>query len=349
MPQASGLPSIAARDGHDTLAGAIDVSIIIVNWNTRDLLRDCLASIYRHAGGETFEVIVVDNHSADGSAEMVATEFPQVRLIRNRDNLGFAVANNQGIAIARGRYVLLLNSDTVVLEGTISKSLAFADAHPRAAVVGCRTVFGDGRLQTNCYQFPSLLNLLLSLSHLPELFPRSRFFGRRRLTWWDYDTPRAVEAVAGCFMLARMEAIREVGPLAEDYFMYSEDTDWCWRFGQAGWQVLYTPEPQLIHLRAASSSQCETNMRIQERRSLLLFLEKKSGRFVRRIANLLFLCSCLVQVPVLALCRLRGGACGEAARKAWPLTTAALKFHLFDGMGRHLQEPARPVAVAASR
>jgi hypothetical protein len=343
MPKQSGTVTTAAVAGEDaSTAGAVDVSIIIVNWNTRDLLRDCLQSIYRHAGPETFEIIVTDNHSADGSADMVAAEFPGVRLIRNDANLGFATANNQGIAVASGRYVLLLNSDTIVLEGTIAGSLAFAEAHPRAAVVGCRTVFADGELQTNCYQLPSLLNLLLSLSHLPDAFPRNRFLGQRRLTWWNYDTPRAVDAVAGCFMLVRSEAIRQVGPLAEDYFMYSEDTDWCWRFGRAGWQILYTPEPQLIHLRAASSSKCETNMRLQERRSLLLFFEKKSGRFVRRIANLMFLSSCLLQVPVLALCRLWGGTGADAARKAWPLTTAALKFHLLDGMRSHLQEPARP-------
>ncbi len=340
--QATSVPSDAAASGEASLSvderGEVDVSIIIVNWNTRDLLRDCLGSIYRHAGGETFEIIVVDNDSQDGSAAMVAAEFPEVRLIRNGANVGFAVANNQGIAIARGRYVLLLNSDTVVLEGTIVQSLAFAEGNPRAAVVGCRTVFPDGMLQVNCYQFPSLLNLLLSLSHLANVFPRSRVFGRRRLTWWDYDTPRSVDAVAGCFMLVRSQAIRQIGPLAEDYFMYSEDTDWCWRFARAGWDVLYTPKAQLIHVRAASSSKCEAAMRLQERRSLLLFLEKKSGRFVRRIANLMFLCSCLAQVPVLAVYRLCGRTRAATARKTWPLTTAALKFHLLEGMRGDLQD-----------
>jgi GT2 family glycosyltransferase len=350
MSLAADNPSAPAAD-EATLAGdghtrSLDVSIIVVNWNTRDLLRDCLQSIGRHAGTETFEIIVADNHSADGSAEMVAAEFPDVRLIRNSENLGFATANNQGIAVARGRYVLLLNSDTVVLEGTIARSLAFAEAHARAAVVGCRTVFPDGRLQVNCYQFPSLLNLLLSLSQLPGIFPRNRFLGRRRLTWWDYDTPRAVDAVAGCFMLVRSEAIRQVGPLAEDYFMYSEDTDWCWRFACAGWQVLYTPEPQLIHLNASSSSKCETDMRMQERRSLLLFLQKKSGRTVRRIANLMFLASCLLQLPVLILYRLCGGDRARASRKMWPLTTAALKFHFAEGFRASLR--ALPAGEAAS-
>lgn len=321
----------------------LDVSIIIVNWNTRDILRDCLQSIYRHADRETFEIIVADNASTDGSADTVAADFPNVRLIRNNRNLGFAAANNQGIAIARGRYVLLLNSDTVVLEGTITRSLAFADAHPQAGVVGCRTLCPDGTVQVNCYQLPSLLNLALSLSHLDELLPRSRFFGRRRMTWWNYDTPMPVQAVAGCFMLVRDQALQQVGPLAEDYFMYSEDTDWCWRFHRAGWQVLYTPEPQLIHLRAASSSKAETDMRLQERRSLLLFFDKKSGRLARRLANLMFVASALVQLAILALAKPLGGSRARAARKQWPLTTAGLKFHLLEGMRKDLH--LRPVSA----
>jgi hypothetical protein len=225
-----------------------------------------------------------------------------------------------------------------VLDGTLSRSLAFADAHPEAAVVGCRTVFPDGRLQINCYQFPGLLNLWLSLTHLADVFPRSRFFGQRRLTWWNYDTQRQVDVVAGCFMLTRAEAIRQVGPLAEDYFMYSEDTDWCWRFARAGWKVLYTPAATLIHVRAASSSKRETQMRVQERRSLLMFLDKQSGRWVRRVANWMFLCSALAQVLVLAAYRLCGGLRSEEARRQWSLTTAGLRFHLLEGFRRDLRE-----------
>ena len=335
----------------EAASSSLDVSIIIVNWNTRDILRDCLRSIYRHGGGETFEIIVIDNNSSDGSADMVAADFPEVRLIRNDQNRGFAAANNQGIAIARGRYMLLLNSDTIVLDGTIARSLAFAEAYPRAGVVGCRTIYPDGQLQINCYQLPSLLNLALSLSQLDRVFPRNRFFGQRRLTWWNYDTVREVEAIAGCFMLVRRQALCEVGVLAEDYFMYSEDTDWCWRFGRAHWKVMYTPEPLLIHLKAASSSKCETDMRLQERRSLLMFLDKQSGRSVRRIANTMFVVSGLLRLMLLVLARLGRGRRSEAARRQWPLTTAALKFHLLEGMRRDLGAPQRhlpPAEVAPS-
>lgn len=340
-------PARVAADGdqQEVPLQAMDVSIIIVNWNTRQLLRECLQSISRHAGEVSFEVIVVDNHSTDASAEMVAAEFPQVHLIRNKDNRGFAAANNQGIAIARGRYVLLLNSDTQVLEGTLAKSIAFADAHPKAAVVGCRTVFPDGRLQINCYLFPGLLNLGLSLTHLAFIFPRNRFLGRRRLTWWNYDTPRQVDGVAGCFMLTRAEAIRQVGPLAEDYFMYSEDTDWCWRFARAGWKVMYTPEPRLIHVRAASSDQCETEMLLLQRRALLMFLERKSGRATRRIANVMYSVCALARLLVLQVRWLRRGSRTKAALQDWALAKATAKFHLF---GR-LPDNLRQLIESASR
>ena len=144
-----------------------DVTIIIVNWNTRVILRDCLRSVYQNAGSVDFEVIVVDNASSDGSVEMVRAEFDKVQLIANSDNRGFAAANNQGMAVATGRYVLLLNSDTIVLDGAIAKSVAFADAHPDAAVVGCRVLNPDRSLQPTCFMYPSVLNCC-NLRHISE-------------------------------------------------------------------------------------------------------------------------------------------------------------------------------------
>jgi GT2 family glycosyltransferase len=305
-----------------------DVSVIIVSWNTRELLRDCLRSLHNETGDISSEVVVVDNASTDGSSDMVTAEFPVVRLVQNTENRGFASANNQGMAIARGRYVLLLNSDTRVLDGAVRKTVAFADAHPEAAVVGCRTLNLDGSVQWNCYMFPSLTNLALSLTRLSTLFTRNRFFGRSRMTWWNYDTPRVVDAVAGCFMLVRREAIDQVGPMAEDYFMYSEDTDWCWRFHRHGWKVMYTPTPVIVHARAASSSQSATEMHLLQRRSVLMFLEKKSGRLTRGIANLMFLLGSVIRLPLLAINQMRGGQKAEDARRQWQLSTASLRFHL---------------------
>ena len=177
----------------------IDVSIIIVSWNTEEILRNCLKSVYEDGGDVAFEVIVIDNASSDGSAEMIRKNFPQVVLIENSENRGFAAANNQGITIAKGRYVLLLNSDTIVLDKAIEKTLSFADAHRESGIVGCRVLNPDKTLQPTCFMFPSVLNMLLSTTYLYKLFPKSRFFGRERMTWWDRSDTRQVDVATGCF------------------------------------------------------------------------------------------------------------------------------------------------------
>jgi len=320
---------------------ALDVSIVIVSWNTRDILRECLRSIYGAAGEVAFEIILVDNNSADGSADMAAEEFPEVRLIRNAENRGFAAGNNQGIAVARGRYVLLLNSDTVVLDGAIASAVRFADAHPRAAIVGCHTRGPTGNLQYNCYRFPSLLNLGLSLSRLHSTLWKYPFFGRSRYANWDYSGVREVDAVAGCFMLARKAAIDQVGPMCEDYFMYSEDTDWCWRFNQAGWKIMYTSDATIRHLGGCSSSQAATDMHLLERRSLLMFLERKSGKLARWTANLMFCVASLLRLSIVGARRIFGGQAGEAAKRQWAISLAALRFHALGRLPGPDRSPVR--------
>lgn len=307
---------------------SVDISILIVNWNTREMLADCLRSVIAGAADESCEVIVVDNASTDGSPEMVEGQFPTVRLIRNRTNRGFAAANNQGITIARGRYVLLLNSDTLVTPGAIAATIRFADQHQDVAVVSCRVTGPKGGTQRVCYTFPSLLNLALSLTKLSALFPHSRFFGRYRLTWWGYDEPRVVDAVAGCFMLVRRTAIDEVGPLSERYFMYSEDVDWCWRFAQRGWKTMFAPVASIVHFGQASSSQCASDMHLLERQSLLMFLESKSGRLTRITANAMFCLGSLLRIPAAGLQELIGRNRAQAAARR-RLSLAALRFHLF--------------------
>lgn len=230
-----------------------DVSIIIVNWNTLGLLRDCLASVYAETKGVDSEVIVVDNASTDGSQAMVKAEFPRVALIENASNMGFAAANNQGMKVARGRYVLLLNSDTVVLDGAIQKMVAFADSHPDVGVAGCRVENPDGSLQPTCFMFPSLLNLVLMTTYLYKVFPKSPFFGRAHMTWWDRADAREVEVVTGCFMLVRREVIEKVGGFDEAYFFTGEEADWCRRIGRAGWKLMFTPSARIIHLDGATS------------------------------------------------------------------------------------------------
>ena len=265
----------------------MDASIIIVNRNTKAILRDCLRSIFVQAQGVFFEVIVIDNASTDGSDEMVKSEFPDVLIIRNSENRGFAAANNQGISIAKGRYILLLNSDTIVLDKAIHKTVSFADAHPEAAIVSCRVLNPDMTLQPTCFMFPSILNMLLSSTYLYKLFPHSRIFGRELMTWWDRSDVREVDVVTGCFMLVRCEAINVVGIMDERFFMYGEETDWCYRFKQAGWRMLFTPDAEVIHLHGASTKQIQSQMILQLRGSILLFLKKKRKQIFYAVACLL--------------------------------------------------------------
>jgi GT2 family glycosyltransferase len=205
---------------------------------------------------------------------MIRTAFPQALLLANYANRGYAAANNQGIEVAKGRYVLLLNSDTLVLDGAIDKMVNFAEAHPEAAATACRVLNSDRTWQPTCFLFPSALNLLIAALYLNKLFPRSRLWGRERMTWWDGQDVRAVEVVTGCFIFVRREAIEQVGVLDESYFMYGEEADWCYRFRKAGWKVLFTPAAQIVHLGGVSSAQVKGPMCLQLRASLLLFLRK---------------------------------------------------------------------------
>lgn len=275
----------------------MDVSTVVVSWNTCEVLRNCLASLYANTRDIEFEVIVIDNASTDDSVAMVRSAFPQVTLVKNSENHGFAAANNQGIAMAQGRYVLLLNSDTIILNNAIKKTVDFANFHPKAGVVGCRVLNSDRSLQLTCFMFPSILNMLLSASYLYKLFPKSKFFGRERMTWWDRNDIREVDVVTGCFMLVRQEAIKQVGTMDEKFFMYGEETDWCYRFKRAGWKVMFAPAGKIIHYGGASSRQKRSEMTLQLRESILLFMRKHKSFLTYAFACLLIALFFFLRVP----------------------------------------------------
>lgn len=294
------------------------LSIILVNWNTREILRNCLTSIYTHTSGLSFEVFVVDNGSSDGSVQMVKNCFPQVLLLANSDNKGFAAANNQALALAKGEYVLLLNSDTYLLDNSLLKVIEFARQHPEAGLFGCRVLNADGTLQPTCFQYPSLLNLFLQTFYLSKLFPKSRFFGRERMTWWDRNDVREVEVITGCFLLVRAEVIRQIGLLDESFFMYGEETDWCYRARRAGWKLLFTPEARIVHLGGASSRQNRPEMVLQLRGSILYFIKKHHCRAAYWLSCLLVSLFFTLRVPYWLL----RGLVVESQRKS-SLATAA--------------------------
>jgi GT2 family glycosyltransferase len=231
----------------------MDLSIIIVNWNTRDMLRNCLASIPGQSDIAS-EVIVIDNASGDGSAAMVAAEFPGVRLIRNNANLGFATATNQGLRVASGRYLLLLNSDTLVLGDVLADSVRYMDAHGDVGMMGCRVLNEDGTTQTTCSRFPSFVNLLLQTLGLNRL-SRPRWLQRYQMLDWARDDEREVEVISGCYLVARRSAVDRIGLLDEAFFLYGEETDWCRRCADAGWKLVFAPVGSIVHFGSGSSRQ----------------------------------------------------------------------------------------------
>ncbi len=223
-----------------------DLSIVVVNWNTKDMTRDCLASVRAGLDNLDAEIIVVDNASTDGSADMVEAEFPESVLIRNMENRGFAAANNQGFDVACGRYVLLLNTDTLIHGDVLPASVAWLDAQCDVGAMGCRVLNTDGSVQLTCSMYPSFLNLALQLSGLAKL-PGSRFFGRYQMRDWNRDTVREVEVISGCYMLVRRTILSEVGGLDEAFFFYGEETDWCQRIRAAGWKLVFAPLGEITH------------------------------------------------------------------------------------------------------
>ncbi len=274
----------------------LDVGIVIVNYNTRDLLRTCLQTVYASRGQLSFEVCVVDNGSADGSADMVAAEFHQVRLIANADNHGYPAANNQGLrafgypdGADAPRFALLLNPDTELPEDALTEMLAFMTARPDAGVAGPKLVRPDGSLDLACRRsFPSPAVSFYRLVGLSRLFPRSRRFGRYNLTYLDPDQTAEVDAVVGAFMLVRREAIRDAGLLDETFFMYGEDLDWCYRIKAAGWKVYYNPAVTVLHVKRASS-QHSPRARVEFWRAMELFYTKHYASHTPRPLHTLIL------------------------------------------------------------
>jgi N-acetylglucosaminyl-diphospho-decaprenol L-rhamnosyltransferase len=266
---------------------SLDLGIVILNWNTRDLLRDCLRSVYASTGTLDYAVCVVDNASSDGSAAMVRAEFPAVRVVESPINGGYAAGNNLGLRAfnfgpgrdsARGRvdaprYALLLNPDTVLPPTALADMVAYLDAHPRAGAAGPRLVLPTGELDLACRRSLAFDAFLYRMLGLSRLFPRSRRFGQYNLTYLSPDVETEVGAVVGAFMLVRREAIAQAGLLDEAFFMYGEDLDWAAAFHKAGWEVRYNPAVQVLHVKRAASRQSH-RAQIAFHEAMLYFFQK---------------------------------------------------------------------------
>jgi GT2 family glycosyltransferase len=281
-----------------------DVSVIVVNWNTRQLLRDCIESILAHPDGYAVEIVVVDNHSTDGSVEMVREQYPAVHLIANAENTGFARANNQGVRAASGRYVLLLNSDAMLTAGALRSLMTLAESNARIGMVGARLVNADGSFQASFTRIPTLRQELLILSGIGRLL-----YGRYYPSHGPEEGagPQPAGYVEGACMLAPRSAYLEVGGLDEGYFMYAEDVDLCYALQRAGWQVWYQPAAQVIHLGSASSKNRRPQREADLYRSRVRFFRKNYGNTSAGLLKAIIFFFTIIKMTAHRLLRLVSG------------------------------------------
>jgi len=262
-----------ARESLASLGTETELSIIIVAWNVRDLVLDCLASLRLAQLALRHEIILVDNGSVDHTVAAVRQQFPEVHVLALPRNIGFAAGNNQGLLKASGRYALLLNSDTIVLEGGLERCVAYLDAHPNVGVVGPQLLNPDRTKQNCVHNSPTLVSELVGASLLRRLFPRRH--PSKRI---DYSGPVDVEAVLGACLFVRREVVNQVGPIDEEYFFFLEETDWCHRIRQAGWRIVHLPDAHVIHLYGESTKKkVPLRTRIEYYRSRYTFFRKNRG------------------------------------------------------------------------
>jgi hypothetical protein len=229
------------------------ITVVIVSYNTRDILRNCLLALFGNSAGIEMEVIVVDNDSHDGTPDMVRTDFPSVRLIANSVNAGFAAANNQAYAIASGRYIVLLNPDAYLRPSSISNGVAFMDRNPRCGLCGGKIVSQEGRLEPSARRFPSAISKLLTISGVSWRFSGSPLLNRHEFGGFEHDRPMDVDWVPGTFTIVRRELLDDIGFFDERFYLYYEETDLCLRAKKAGWKVFFIPDAEVMHIGGASS------------------------------------------------------------------------------------------------
>jgi len=319
----------------------IDLSIVIVSWNSHDVLLDCLASIEREIRGQAgpdalvTETLVVDNHSADDTVADVRARYPWAELFALDANRGFSGGNNVGLRRAQGRYAVLLNPDTVVLPGALERCVRHLDEHDDVGVVGPQLLNPDGTKQNSVHAWPSLLTEIVPKGVLERLFPR-RFPSKR----FEHPEPIEVEAVLGACLMVRKEVLAQVGLMPEDYFLYLEETDWCRRIAEAGWKIEHVPDARVIHVFGTSTKKRKpVETRIEYHRSLYHFFHKHRGAFQAALVIGWRVTKSLVYVVVGALPAL----VSARGRQRWRRDVTLLAWHLrgcpLDGWGYPRERP----------
>jgi len=300
----------------------MDITIVIVNWNTRDLLRDCLESIYKTVRDITFEIIVVDNASRDDSVAMLGKEFPDVRIIENSENRGFAAANNQAFAVMKGLYALLLNTDTVLTENAVHELFAFMKNHDEAAMAGGQLLNRDESRQNSIANFPAILNLLANTSLLEYLFPE-KYPSKR----YEHKNPIEVESVIGACTLIRKKAMDEVGMFDERYFFFFEETDWAFQMRAAGWKIYHVPSASIYHLQGQSIGG-DVRSRIEFYRSRYKFFNKWKGHSYNAVVSLVVFIRLIVNWLLTSVGGILTAGMNRAIRNKWVVYSRLILWHL---------------------
>lgn len=256
----------------------IDVSVIIVNYNVRYFIEQCLSSVLKSKSGLNVEIIVVDNNSVDNSVNAIKAKFPQVKLIANKVNVGFAKANNQAIKIAKGKYFLLLNPDTLVEEDTLKKSFDFMENDDKVGALGVKLIDGEGKfLPESKRSLPTLLSSLYRFSGLSKVFPKSKIFNKYNLGFLEENETNEVDVLCGAFMFIRADILPEVGYLDEDFFMYGEDIDYSYRIQKAGYKIIYFPKTTIIHFKGESTKKSSLKYHNIFYKAMAIFAKKHYG------------------------------------------------------------------------
>jgi len=292
---------------------SIDLSIVIISFNTLALTRACLESVMPRLGDLRVELIVVDNASQDGSVEMVRDHYPSIKLIKNNENLGFAAANNQAFSMVQGEFVLLLNSDTEILGEVIPNSVDYLRTHPEVGAMGCRVLNSDMTMQATCSGYPTLFRLLqltLGLDRLPIL----KAFDGYLLRGWQRDIDREVEVISGCYLLVRRTIIESIGALDDAFFFFAEETDWCLRMRRAGWQLRFSPVGEIIHHGGGSVKKLNHRRDVMLTEALIRLHWKNGGIIPATLAFLILAFFNLSRAVILSLFSIFNGECRARAK-----------------------------------
>jgi GT2 family glycosyltransferase len=306
----------------------MDISIIIINWNTKEHLRNCLRSIVDTIQGITYEIIVVDNASRDGSVLMLRQEFPGVILIENRENRGFAVANNQAMSIMKGRYALLLNTDAILKQNAAVQLFSFMEKNPAAAMACGQLLNADGSKQNSIAAFPDLLTLMTNMSLLEYLCP-CRYPGKR----YDWQEPIEIDSGIGACLIVRRQAIDAVGMLDERYFFFFEETDWAYRMRTEGWKIFHVPSALIYHLQGQSIGR-DVRSRIEFYRSRYQFFRKWRSHSYFLLICLVIIVRLVINWLLTAVANILTLGGKKSLRDKWIVYTQLLLWHANGCPGR---------------